>query len=336
MTDTLPIDRHVAGVGRIARRSGTTNPAVLRKINRTIDRLIDDGRLDLLHALKNRRVTPMQLHDLFTRKQLHTIPSADAAIALIEWWTTWMEGRACSPAHKRSLAQSLRHLAPRKDATIFDVPMLLEKARVTLKGHPQSFRLLRAACQSFVKSQLKRSSPVYAAVCDVEPLTRGRVIEKHPMAVDELRDMLKRLPLREARMAESVALHGFRIGEYYGNWEVKGDRVLIRGTKTRGSNRFVPYMGVCVPAGVGYQTFRSVLRGAGGVTPYDLRRTYAGLLELAQVPRTRRKLYLGHQSGDVTDLYERHEVERFLAEDREKLQALIGVSVELKLVKERA
>ena len=46
---------------------------------------------------------------------------------------------------------------------------------------------------------------------------------------------------------------------------------------------------------------------------YDLRRTVAHWLEEAGIPRARRKLYMGHRSGDVTDLYERHQVETYLA-----------------------
>ena len=59
------------------------------------------------------------------------------------------------------------------------------------------------------------------------------------------------------------------------------------------------------------------------VTPYDARRTYANWLEAAGIPRTRRKLYMGHGQTDVTDLYEWHEVEAFIAEDTEKLRQYI-------------
>ena len=59
------------------------------------------------------------------------------------------------------------------------------------------------------------------------------------------------------------------------------------------------------------------------VTPYDGRRTYANWLEGAGVPRTRRKLYLGHGQTDVTDLYEWHDVRAFLEEDTAKLSQYI-------------
>ena len=62
--------------------------------------------------------------------------------------------------------------------------------------------------------------------------------------------------------------------------------------------------------------------------PYDLRRTYAHWLELAQIPRTRRKLYLGHSAGDITDLYERHEIDAFLSADGRTLRAWLATERE--------
>jgi hypothetical protein len=60
------------------------------------------------------------------------------------------------------------------------------------------------------------------------------------------------------------------------------------------------------------------------VDPYDLRRSDATWLETAGIPRTRRRLYLGHGTRTVTDLYERHQVEAFLAEDGARLRSFIG------------
>ena len=67
-------------------------------------------------------------------------------------------------------------------------------------------------------------------------------------------------------------------------------------------------------------------RTSRGVEPYDFRRTYANWLEAAGIPRTRRKLYLGHGASDVTALYELHEVAAFLVEDAAKLSTFLGLS----------
>ena len=59
------------------------------------------------------------------------------------------------------------------------------------------------------------------------------------------------------------------------------------------------------------------------LVPYDLRRTYSHWMELAAIPRTRRRMYMGHAAKDVTDLYEEHEVTAFLEEDAAKLRAFL-------------
>lgn len=71
--------------------------------------------------------------------------------------------------------------------------------------------------------------------------------------------------------------------------------------------------------------FAKALSKASGdtVLPYDLRRTYATWMEAAKIPRTRRRQYMGHTVGDVTDIYEQQEVEQYLPEDASKLEAFV-------------
>ena len=72
--------------------------------------------------------------------------------------------------------------------------------------------------------------------------------------------------------------------------------------------------------------FRRALRIAG-LRPHDLRRSYAHLLEMAQVPRSRRLSYLGHSHTDTLDRhYEKHEVTAYLQEDSERCRKYIGES----------
>jgi len=136
-----------------------------------------------------------------------------------------------------------------------------------------------------------------------------------------------------------MSLTGMRPNEMWGEWEIDHYAVRIHGTKTKGADRVVPLVSVLLfHPQVSYVVFRKALRTAsdGQMTPYDLRRTYANWLEAAGIPRTRRRLYLGHGASDVTDLYEAHEVRAFLAADAEKLRAFLGESGEaerLKVVK---
>ena len=74
------------------------------------------------------------------------------------------------------------------------------------------------------------------------------------------------------------------------------------------------------------RTFENKVRErVPGIVVYDLRRTYANWLEAAGIARTRRRLYMGHSAGDVTGLYELHEVAASLADDAKKLRAFAGL-----------
>lgn len=59
--DSLGIDRIFPGVGRIKRRTGTTVPAIRSKINRMLEALYQNGRLDILAAIRDGQLAP--LHD---------------------------------------------------------------------------------------------------------------------------------------------------------------------------------------------------------------------------------------------------------------------------------
>jgi integrase len=124
----------------------------------------------------------------------------------------------------------------------------------------------------------------------------------------------------------AMAVTGMGPGELWGRWHGLADRVHIAGTKRAGRVRDVPLVRAIRQPARGYQAFRAALQAASGgsIEPYDLRRTYATWLEAAGIPRTRRRLYLGHGASSVTDLYERHQVDAFLAEDAERLRGVLG------------
>ncbi len=114
---TLIIDRTFDGVGRIKLRCGTTLPAVRRKLNRMLDALANEGRIDLLRAVRDLKVSLMELHDYYQRNALHAITDGASARPLTAAWLAWIEQKDCTAAHKRSLAQSLRHLRAKQSST---------------------------------------------------------------------------------------------------------------------------------------------------------------------------------------------------------------------------
>lgn len=332
--ETLVIDRTFRSVGRIKKASGTTIPAVRRKLSRMLTALSDEGRVDLLRAIRDGYLTLMEVHDAYQRKALDRLPTAATvkplAVAMETWIASLRVPDDCSAKHAESLETSRRYfkkVAPK--AITDDLPRVLEQLRDTLgKTHPRSFNLARTAGLAFVRATLKRSHPLWLAVAAVEPRKVMAKRAPQPLDVIVLRNLF---PAPESDPVDAIAwgmaTTGMGAGEYWGAWSVKADRIHIAGTKREGRVRDVPLvMAPAVPR-MHRRTFEDKFRARTGpaIQAYDLRRTYANWLESAGVPRTRRKLYMGHGARDVTDLYERHEVDAFLADDAAKLCALLKI-----------
>ena len=105
-----------------------------------------------------------------------------------------------------------------------------------------------------------------------------------------------------------------------------GALIRVHGTKTAGSERILPLVEEPAAPECSYAAFRQHLAKypGGRVRPYRARHTFAHWCELARVPRTRRKLYLGHTAGDITSLYEWHEVEAYVKRDAARLRKVLA------------
>lgn len=334
--DTLVIDRTFKGVGRIKRATGSTNPSMRRKLSRMLTALQDEGRLDILRAIRDGApgCSFLEVWDAYSRKALDQLPIGATAAALDAAYTAWLDSLLIpvdvSDDHRRSLGASKKELlSVRKHASVSDLPAILEELRKT-KGatHPRTFNLARAAALAFVRSTLKKSHPLWLAIAAVEKRKDAPKKTGKPMPPDVFGNYFPH-PDSDAvdAMAWTCATSGMHQKEYWGNWRVLADRIHVGGTKRAGRKRDVPLVRRPVPPSMHRRTFENKLRErlGDGHTPYDLRRTYSHWMELAGIPRTRRRLYLGHSAKDVTDLYERHEVDAYLAEDAKKLRALLGL-----------
>lgn len=332
--ETLVIDRTFAGVGRIKKATGSLRPDVRRRMNRMLDALHEDGRLDILRAIRDGALSLTEVHHAYQRKELDSLPTADTvkplAVAMKAWIRSLDVPADVSAKHAGSLETSRRYFeraAPK--ATIADLPRVLETLRGTLgREHPRSFNLARAAALAFVRATLKRSHPLWLAVAAVE-VKKARPQRRHqPLSPEQMRAWFPR-PDRDPvdGIAWGMAMTGMGAGEYWGEWCVETDRVSIYGTKREGRVRDVPLLRWPASPAMHRRTFEDKVRSRTqrAITVYDLRRTYANWLEAAGIPRTRRKLYLGHGAGDVTGLYELHEVRAFLAADGGALRAYLGL-----------
>jgi len=125
----------------------------------------DEGRVDLLRALRDKVLTFADAYDAYRRSALGELATADTAKPLQKAWTRWIENADATRKHKESWEQSGRYLAKADGrARVADIPRLVRKLRDTLgKEHPRSFNLLRAAASAFIRDTLTRAQPAWQA-----------------------------------------------------------------------------------------------------------------------------------------------------------------------------
>jgi hypothetical protein len=234
---------------------------------------------------------------------------------------TWLAGLSVAPQTQRDYTGYLDRLTRTlPHSTVDDLPKILQRARGTLPA--PSFNRTRAACLAFLRDTVGRRHRLYLAVADVPSKTEHRA-EGKPQPLARAREIAHQLG-RIGSQWWTLCCTGMRWSEYTrGRWSVDGDRLVIRGEKTRGSQRVIPRLCVPVRPVIGYQAYRKALR-AFGLTPRASRQTFAHWCELAGIPRSRRRRYEGHGVPDVHGLYEDHSPDYYLEDDRVKLLGMIG------------
>jgi integrase len=323
---TFVLDRQFRGVGRIKRASGTTDPKQFKLLDAMLTTLYRAGRIDILQAIYTGHLTPLEVWSRFRLGELDRLPTVEAMKPLkdsLEQWLKEADTGKWNRQGRKYAVNAILRLA-RKSATVTDLPQLLRDYAATAKG-PTMFNRTRAAMMAFVRDTLGRSHPIYPKLMDVR-VKREAKREGNPQTVAQLTALAEKLHPAYAAIAWSMALTGMGPGELWGHWSIKKDRIHIRGTKRSGRVRDIPFIRPIAKPTRPYRPFLEALGEASDdmVKPYDLRKTFAVWMEEAGIPRTRRRLYMGHGQQDVTDLYERHDVDRFLAEDAERMRKVLG------------
>jgi hypothetical protein len=80
LVGSFAFDRIIRGVGRFRVASGTLDKKVFRRLNDMIDALLDQGRLDLIIAMKSGKLTMMQVYNAYRMGELDRLPSVDQLI----------------------------------------------------------------------------------------------------------------------------------------------------------------------------------------------------------------------------------------------------------------
>lgn len=345
---SLIVDRRTM-VGRIKQASGTTDPKLHRRLNTMLRELSDAGRADYLRSIRDRRLSLLAAYELYRAHGASKLPSLEQLQGLRTALVAWIEAAECGPAQRLAHRTAMNHLlqAAPPDAQMSDLPRLLQAVRDRLKAkrHHAQFNRVRSSVQAFVRDTLRRQHPLYAEVSGVDELKERKQRRNNPQTPAEIAALATKLSESRDRAALwGMALTGMGPAEWFGTWRVvddaRGIRVHIAGTKRESRVRDVPLVWperytrtARAPRGEdvrwSIRRFQDLLREVtdGAIKPYDLRRTYATWLELAGIPRTRRRLYLGHATGDVTDIYEVQDVVRYLAQDAATLTAYLHVSL---------
>lgn len=329
--ETLKIDRTFKVVGRIKKHTGTTVPAVRTQISKMLTHLEQNTRFDILRAIKFGQLSMLQVYDAYQRKDLDSLPTAATlkplAATMRDWIDALEEQEDCSPHHATSLRTSLGYLeeaAPK--AALHELPHLVEQLRDSLgREHPTSFNRLRSAALAFVRDTRRRSDPMWIQIAAIKV---RKVVRPPPHALLTPERMRQLFPAPETDVVDAIAWSmvttGMHQSEYWGRWETKSDRVHVEGTKRKARVRDIPLVRVPTVPAMHQRTWENKIRNrTKELTPRSFRQAYIQWLEEAGVPRTRRKMYIGHSAGDTTDLYERKEIAEFLKVDAAKLRTFL-------------
>jgi integrase len=305
---------------------------------RPVVKEIANGRRDALAVYERYRASDL--------KGLAPIIEDRDLEGLVDEWLPTFEA---SDAHKHRIRQCFVALAKqtRKTARLSDLPDLVREYRVACVAAktPRAFNYAKMAALALLRERLGRRHPLWLAVADVKPMTEKKrgVSAMTPTEALAIRRKLEQLALhphgqhapdyttgqRAARIWWALCTTGMGATELWGEWTVLEDRVRIVGTKREGrrwgsEGREVPRVSTPVRPEMSQSRFVRILMMVGA-SPYQGRHSYATWLEDAEIPRTRRRLYLGHAARDVTDRYERREVTTFLAEDAARFKKVLAV-----------
>jgi integrase len=317
---TYLLDRVFPGVGRVRRATGTRDRNMATALNSMLTSLWAAGRSDVLAEIRDKRLHPMEVWRRFRIDGAAGLPAPEKMRPLSEL-TVWAESLDASKRHRQNVQSGVRVFLRSADGSLTDLPDLLRTYK--RRTGKRMFNVVRSALQAFARDTFGKHSALWSAITGVPPW-KYKPKKGHPLTPEQL----SRVKLTQPYMAMAWAMASTGMGpaEYWGSWEVLRDRIAIHGTKREGRERVVPRVGEPVVPACTYKKFLTEFKTAtkGRHLPYDLRRSYANWLEAAMIPRTRRRQYMGHSTGDVTADYEWHEVDDYLRDDAARLAAYIG------------
>jgi hypothetical protein len=339
---SLQIDRvFPEPIGRIHMASGAYDARALADVNDMLSALQRSvpPRWDILQAIKAKRVAPMHALSLWRTSKLEEIPLADVLPRLAGEYERWAKRLEVTDAYKAQIKSTFAQLFRLgAEPTVGDLPELLQARRDECQdaGKPVAFNRGKAHVQAFVRATLGDDHALYRQITKVAPLAVDAEPERRAQQPGALAAILLRLPPVHQLIAWSLAVSGMRPKEYFPDpkherrlaWTTQPDRIHVGRSKTEAGSRDIPLWAAGLPALP--ERSRDAFEGmwtrriGSELDIYDLRRSFIVWMEDAHIPRSRRKHYAGHAAGDVTDLYERRELDAWLGEDSVRLDGYAG------------
>jgi hypothetical protein len=317
--------------GRLKLASGTKDRSTFRAIASMMDVLVARGRFDLIRLVRTRKVSPLEaldayrrdaLDELLRRQHHHRIEDVLIPYARV------VQRRSPLSSHGESMERAFRRLvklAP-KGAQVADLPTLLRRVATEGTMAPSHFNHLVNYVRAFLRDAegVGTRHSLYLDVADLVDLPTGPARLTPAVSPAELDQMAARMEDAQG-MTIALAWTGMRPWSEYRplRWRLDQGVVLVLGTKTASAMRAVPQVVDVERATLAAKAFRKRLAevSEGRVQAYDLRRFFGRWMAEAGIPKPRRRMYMGHAGGDMTDLYERSEIERYLIDDRARLVA---------------
>jgi integrase len=318
------VDRRYDGVGRIRRASGTKDAKTFKSILEMLTTLSQTGRRTILCEIRDGIITPLEAYSYYLEGKLDHLPSAATLKNLDPTFYEWVKTHDVVESTRRNYAAAVKRLIDEVgNPSIHQLPKYLTEYRKhCLTGDKaRTFNYTRTALLAFLRDRFGRNSTQWNAVSNVRTLKEKSKRQAPQLSVPEFMSLISKLSEPHAAIAKALAFTGMNDKELRGKWEVKQDRIKIFGTKAKGRVREVPLIGPIEKPTRSNVAFRRALRKVrSDLSPYSFRRSFAHWMDMAGIPRARRRLYMGHGTKDVTDLYERHDVDAYLIEDAKAIK----------------
>src|SRR2546426_5215952 len=297
---TFKLDRLFQRVGRINLASGATTAAEFHKRDALLTRLYDQGRLDLLKAIKAGTLTVTEVYAADRQGQLDTL-TGDRALLNANLWDAvknWTPTSAPAKPTRRRYATSFATLERsgvlKADATVGDLAGVEWRAlAATWNGGASDWNHLRRAVSRFLTLYLgDLHHPMRRAVVKAIP-TRKENSRVPDLPLPLFWSIVQATPEFVRAAYVTMAALGLRVGEYL---KLTKDHLLphtlsvrIPGTKTaesaavvRVDERLWPWVEAGVPSPLAYkwlrEYFKRGLKTAGApldLRLHDLRHCYA-------------------------------------------------------------